>query len=240
MSLLKAEKLVKIYGTRRVVNNVHFEMEPGEIVGLLGRNGAGKTTSFRITVGMIKANEGSVTLNGEEVTNLPMYQRARLGMGYLPQEASIFQKMTVEGNLMAILETLRLTRREQKNRCTQLLEEFRLSYLRGQKASTLSGGERRRLELARALVPSPTLLMLDEPFSGVDPIAVEGIKEIILELKSKGMGLLLTDHNVRDSLSVTNRSYIIEEGKILREGTSEELVNNQLVRSTYLGENFSM
>ena len=240
MTLLKAEALVKTYDGRRVVNDVTMEIYPGEIVGLLGKNGAGKTTSFRIIVGMISADAGKVTLKDTDITRLPMYKRARSGMGYLSQEPSVFQKMTVRDNLMAILETLSLTKKQREQKAEEIMGELGLLSLAKQRANTLSGGERRRVEIARALVTSPAVMMLDEPFSGVDPIAVEEIKEIISALREKGMGILLTDHNVRETLSITDRSYIIEQGKILREGNSEALVSDQLVRQVYLGEKFTM
>jgi len=240
MTLLRAEALVKTYVGRRVVNDVTMEINPGEIVGLLGKNGAGKTTSFRIIVGMIAADAGKVTLKDTDITRLPMYKRARNGMGYLSQEPSVFQKMTVRDNLMAILETLSFTRKQRDQKADEIMGELGLLSLAKQRANTLSGGERRRVEIARALVSSPAVMMLDEPFSGVDPIAVEEIKEIISALREKGMGILLTDHNVRETLSITDRSYIIEQGKILREGSSEALVSDKLVRQVYLGEKFTM
>lgn len=239
-TLLAARGLVKIYGGRKVVNDVRFDVFPGEIVGLLGKNGAGKTTTFRITVGMIRPEDGKVHLLGREITHEPMFRRARMGIGYLSQEPSVFQRMTVRENLLAILETLPLRPKEQQERADELMTELGILGLSDQRANTLSGGERRRVEIARALVTSPKLMLLDEPFSGVDPIAVEEIKEIISALRAKGMGILLTDHNVRETLSITDRSYIIDEGKILREGTSNELVSDQLVRKTYLGEKFTM
>ena len=238
--LLAARGLVKIYGGRKVVNNVHFDVRPGEIVGLLGKNGAGKTTSFRMIVGMINADAGRVVLLDKNVTRLPMYKRARNGMGYLSQEASVFQKMTVYDNLMAVLETLKLNRRQREEKADVLLEELGLKALAKQKGNTLSGGERRRVEIARSLCTSPSVMLLDEPFSGVDPIAVEEIKQIIVELQKRDIGILLTDHNVRETLSITDRSYIIDDGKILREGTSDVLVADPLVRKSYLGDNFTM
>ncbi len=238
--LLRAEALVKTYDGRRVVNDVTMEINPGEIVGLLGKNGAGKTTSFRIIVGMISADAGKVMLKDTDITRLPMYKRARSGMGYLSQEPSVFQKMTVRDNLIAILETLSLTKKQREQKASEIMGELGLLSLARQRANTLSGGERRRVEIARALVTSPAVMMLDEPFSGVDPIAVEEIKEIISKLRERGMGILLTDHNVRETLSITDRSYIIDQGKILREGNSETLVSDQLVRQVYLGEKFTM
>jgi len=240
MTLLRAEGLVKAYNGRRVVNDVTIEINPSEIVGLLGKNGAGKTTSFRIIIGMIMSDAGKVILNDTDATRLPMYKRARRGMGYLSQEASVFQKMTVRDNLIAVLETIVSSKKERDAKADEIMGELGLLSLAGQKANTLSGGERRRVEIARALVSNPAVMMLDEPFSGVDPIAVEEIKTIISDLRKKGIGILLTDHNVRETLSITDRSYIIDEGRILREGTSEALVSDQLVRQVYLGKNFTM
>jgi len=238
--ILSARGLVKIYSGKKVVNSVHFDVYPAEIVGLLGKNGAGKTTSFRITVGMIRPEGGKVYLLDKDITTLPMYVRARLGIGYLSQEPSVFQRMTVRENLLAILETLALSRHEQREHADELMTELGILPLADQRANTLSGGERRRVEIARALVTSPRIMLLDEPFSGVDPIAVEEIKDIITSLREKGIGVLLTDHNVRETLSITNRSYIIDEGKILCEGTSDALVNDPIVRRAYLGEKFTM
>lgn len=238
--LLDARGLVKIYGGRRVVDDVGLNVESGEIVGLLGPNGAGKTTSFYMTIGLVSPNGGTVRFKNEEVTRMPMYRRARLGMGYLSQEPSIFRRMTVEQNVMAILETLPLSRRERKERLAFLLDELKISHLGKQKAYTLSGGERRRLEITRALVTSPSLILLDEPFSGVDPLAVYDVQQIIIELKERGLGILITDHNVRETLSVVDRAYLISEGKVLREGTSDFLINDKVSRELYLGERFSM
>ena len=238
--LLQVEGLVKSYGGRAVVNQVSFEVHSGEIVGLLGRNGAGKTTSFRITIGMIDPEAGSTHFADEDITKLPMYRRAQRGMGYLSQEPSIFQRLTVEQNLLAILETMRdLTRKQRKARAAELLNQFGLTINRNQEARTLSGGERRKLEIGRALVTNPRLILLDEPFSGVDPISVEDLQREILRLKNEhGIAILLTDHNVRETLSVTDRSYIIDEGKVLRHGEPRELINDPLVRRTYLGSTF--
>ncbi len=238
--LMETRDLVKRYGGRTVVNKVSYHVRRGEIVGLLGRNGAGKTTSFRMTVGMINADEGLVRFENEDVTRLPMYKRAQLGMGYLSQEPSIFQRLTVEENLMAILQTVKgMSRRERRDRATELLNQFGLSVVRRQEARTLSGGERRKLEIARALVTDPKLILLDEPFSGVDPIAVQDLQREILHLKNdRGIAILLTDHNVRETLSVTDRSYIIDEGKVLRDGMPRDLINDPLVRRTYLGSTF--
>jgi len=240
MPLLKVEGLSKIYGKRKVVNSVSFHIEAGEIVGLLGPNGAGKTTTFWMTMGMITPNSGKVFFNGHEITKLPMYKRARMGMGYLSQETSVFRKLTVEENIEAILEGLSISRRERKERTERLLEELELVHLAKNRAETLSGGEKRRLEITRALVTNPSLMLLDEPFSGVDPIAVFDIQQIIMNLKRQGIGILLTDHSVRETLSITDRSYIINRGEVLTSGTSEELVENDLARKIYLGEAFSM
>ncbi len=239
-ALLQAEALVKRYDGRAVVNQLSFEVGHGEIVGLLGRNGAGKTTTFRMTVGMIDPNEGAVTFDGRDVTSLAMYKRAQLGMGYLSQEPSIFQRLSVLDNLLAILETIRdLSRKERLARAEQLVAQFGLHTQRKQLAKTLSGGERRKLEIARALVTEPKLIMLDEPFSGVDPVAVEDLQQEILRLRDeRGIAILLTDHNVRETLRVTDRSYIINDGKNLAEGTPRQLVRDELVRKTYLGSSF--
>jgi len=238
MILLETKDLVKRYSGRTVVDHVSFTVSQGEIVGLLGRNGAGKTTSFRMTIGMINPDGGSVVFEGMEVTNMPMFKRARRGMGYLSQEPSIFQRLTVRQNIMAIMETLNLSRHVRHEKCDQLLEQFGLMRLAGQLAKTLSGGERRKLEIARALVTNPTMILLDEPFSGVDPIAVEDLQREIRGLKDRGISILLTDHNVRETLTVTDRSYIINNGKVLREGHPRDLINDELVRKTYLGHTF--
>ena len=239
-ALLRVEGLSKVYGHRRVVNGVDFEVRAGEIVGLLGPNGAGKTTTFKMTVGMVTPNGGSVWLAGRNVTRLPIYKRARAGMGYLAQESSIFLGLTVEQNLLAILETLSIRRAERKRRAHDLLEEYGLLHLAKQKADRLSGGEERRVEICRALVTGPKVMMLDEPFAGIDPIAVNDLQEIIRRLKRQGIGVLLTDHSVRETLSVTDRSYIIDEGKILCHGTPQEIVSNPLARRRYLGERFTL
>ncbi len=238
--LLSVTDLVKRYGGRTVVDRVSFHIARGEIVGLLGRNGAGKTTSFRITIGMIEPDGGVVFFAGEDVSRLPMYKRAQRGMGYLSQEPSIFQRLTVEQNIMAIMETVKsMTVADRRLRMQQLLDQFGLTRLRRQPARTLSGGERRKLEIARALVTNPTLILLDEPFSGVDPIAVEELQHEIRHLKDDlGISILLTDHNVRETLAVTDRSYIIDDGKVLRTGTPRELIKDELVRRTYLGSTF--
>jgi len=236
--ILQAEGLTKRYGGRAVVDRVSLMVRQGEIVGLLGRNGAGKTTTFRMIIGMITPDEGQVAFDGVPVTAMPMYKRARRGMGYLSQEPSIFQRLTVAQNLLAILETMNLGRRARYDRCDQLLEQFGLTVQQHQLARTLSGGERRKLEIARALVTNPTMILLDEPFSGVDPIAVEDLQGEILGLRDRGISILLTDHNVRETLTVTDRSYIIDNGKVLREGPPRELINDELVRKTYLGHTF--
>ncbi len=237
--LLQTIDLVKRYGSRTVVDRVSYVVHQGEIVGLLGRNGAGKTTSFRITIGMITPNAGQVIFNGENIAPLPMYKRAQRGIGYLSQEPSVFQRLTVYQNLMAILESMPLGRRERKQRAAALLEQFGLDHLANQMARDLSGGERRRLEIARALVTEPQLILLDEPFSGVDPIAVEGLQREITRLREEhGIAILLTDHNVRETLSVTDRSYIIHEGQVIAEGSPRELINDPKVRRIYLGSTF--
>lgn len=239
MPLLEAINLRKAYNGRTVVDGVHITVHEAEIVGLLGRNGAGKTTSFRMTIGMIEADEGQVFFNGREVTGLPMFRHARLGMGYLSQEPSAFLRMTCEQNLLAILETrTTLTRRERRRRATELLEQFSLTKKRREPARTCSGGERRKLEIARALVTDPKLILLDEPFSGVDPIAVEDLQREIRRLTDRGIAILITDHNVQQTLSVCDRAYIINEGRVLAEGTPHELINSDLVRRAYLGNLF--
>ena len=239
-ALLVAQGLVKRYKGRAVVDHFDYHVLPGEIVGLLGRNGAGKTTTFRMTVGMIDPDEGAVTFDGRDVTNLPMYKRAQRGMGYLSQEPSVFQRLSVLDNLLAILETMRkLSRSQRMARAEQLLEQFGLTQQRNQHARTLSGGERRKLEIARALVTEPKLILLDEPFSGVDPKAVEDLQREILHLRNDlGIAVLLTDHNVRETLRVTDRSYIINEGKKLAEGRPADVVRDPMVRKTYLGSSF--
>lgn len=238
--LLDVHGLVKRFSGRAVVNRLSFNVQAGEIVGLLGRNGAGKTTTFRITVGMIDADEGTVSFDGRDVTTLAMYKRAQLGMGYLSQEPSVFQRLTVEENLLAILETMRnLSRRERFEKADQLIAQFGLERQRKQHARTLSGGERRKLEIARALITDPKLIMLDEPFSGVDPKAVEDLQREILHLKTdRGIAVLLTDHNVRETLRVTDRSYIVHDGEMLAEGAPRDIVSNHLVRKAYLGSSF--
>jgi lipopolysaccharide export system ATP-binding protein len=236
MNLLEVRDLRKSYARSEVVRGIYFNVNPGEIVGLLGQNGAGKTTTFRMTMGMISRESGQILFKGEDVGGLPMYQRARRGMGYLSQEPSIFQRLTVEQNVLAILETLRLGRAERKRRLEELLNKLGLAHLRTSRACVLSGGERRRLEITRALVTEPKLILLDEPFSGVDPIAVNEIQSIILQLRETGIGILLTDHNVYDTLRVTDRSYIIAAGKIEASGTPKELLDNPRARKLYLGD----
>jgi len=246
--LLEVKQLVKIYGSRRVVDGVGFNISQGEIVGILGRNGAGKTTTFRMVTGLIPPSSGEIifqaNINSEKkhinVAGFPMYKRALYGMGYLPQEPSVFQNLSVENNLLAILETRALSRGRRLSESKRLLNEFGLTKLANQKATTLSGGETRRLEIARALITEPTLLLLDEPFSGVDPISVSEIQGIIKQLKARGISILLTDHNVRETLAVTDRSYIIDEGQILCAGTPVEIMNNPLAREKYLGKDFSI
>lgn len=237
--LLKAEGLVKVYGGRRVVNNVSLEAYPGEVVGLLGPNGAGKTTSFYMIVGLIKPDEGAIQFKGHDVSKMPMYERARLGMCYLAQEPSIFRKLTVEQNVNCVLETLDLTSKERKERLEELLDELQLSHLAKQKAMTLSGGERRRLEITRALAANPSFIMLDEPFGGVDPINVSEVQKIIANLRDRGLGVLITDHNVRETLAVVDRAYLICKGEILFTGDSESLVKDENARRVYLGPSFN-
>jgi lipopolysaccharide export system ATP-binding protein len=238
--LIQTRGLVKQYGGRRVVNGVDIHVRAGEVVGLLGKNGAGKTTTFYMIVGLVTPTEGHVYMGDEDVTKMPMYRRARQGIGYLPQEESIFRKLTVEENLLAILETLPMTEDERDARCDELLKDFGLEHVRENVAITLSGGEKRRVTIARALVTNPSLLLLDEPFSGVDPMAVHDIQEIILQLKERGLGVLITDHNVRETLSVVDRAYIIDEGRVLSEGSREFLLNDPIAREIYLGHRFSM
>ena len=237
---LVVKDLVKTYRKRKVVNGVSLKVSTGEIVGLLGPNGAGKTTSFNQIVGFIKPDSGSVYLDDNNITGLPMYKRARLGLGYLPQESSVFRKMTVEDNLMCILETMKLSKKERLVRQARLLEELGITRLAKQKAFTLSGGERRRVEIARALVTKPAFLLLDEPFAGIDPIAVAEIQEIIRKLAGLGLGVLITDHSVRETLAITDRAYIMYDGRVLISGSAEELANDPEARKIYLGERFSL
>ncbi len=235
---LSCDALVKVYRKRRVVDGVRLEVQTGEVVGLLGPNGAGKTTTFYMLVGFIKPGGGRVFFDEDEITHLPMYRRARRGIGYLPQEASIFRRMTVEENVRAILETLPLSRDEQRRRCDQLLDELGVSHLRHSRGYQLSGGERRRVEIARALSTDPAFMLLDEPFAGIDPIAVQDIQTIVRGLKDRGLGVLITDHNVRETLSITDRAYILHEGRIAVSGTPEEIVGDAQARRIYLGEGF--
>lgn len=237
---LEATGLVKIYGDRTVVNGMNVNCRCGEIVGLLGPNGAGKTTTFYMIVGLVKPDEGKVTFRGQDFTKMPVFMRARRGIGYLAQEASIFRKLSVWNNVMAILETLKMSGRDRKARCEELLSTFDLMKVAKQPAYTLSGGERRKLEIARALVRRPSILMLDEPFAGVDPLAVNDIQDIVRRLRDQGLGVIITDHNVRETLSVVDRAYLVYNGRLLKEGTSGELVNDPEVRAKYLGEDFRM
>ena len=240
MYLLETKGLVKTYKKRAVVNRVDIHVNEGEIVGLLGPNGAGKTTTFYMIVGLVGPDEGQILFRTDDITREPMHRRARKGIGYLAQEPSIFRKLTVRENIEAILETLKLTRKERKHRLEQLLEELNISYLAGNKAYTLSGGERRRLEITRALVTHPSFILLDEPFSGVDPIAVFEVQQIIKDLKGRGLGILLTDHSVRETLAITDRAYIMAEGKVLISGTAEQLATDPKARQIYLGEKFTL
>ncbi|MCI5052423.1 MAG: LPS export ABC transporter ATP-binding protein [Simkaniaceae bacterium] len=240
MALLRAKKLAKTYGDRRIVNDLCFHIAPGEVVGLLGPNGAGKTTAFYITIGLIKPDEGQIFFNGNDITNAPIDERAKMGLGYLSQEPSIFRNLTVEDNIMCILETLDISKAERVERLAALLEELNLTSLAKQRASRLSGGERRRLEITRSLVTSPTLLLLDEPFANVDPITVSDVKKMILHLRSKNISVLITDHNAREIFSITDRNYLVTRGSLLAEGTSETLLANEEVRRYYLGDNFRL
>lgn len=240
MQLLETKGLAKSYGGRQVVKGVDITVKRGEIVGLLGPNGAGKTTTFYMIVGIVAPNKGTIVFDNHEITNMGIHERARLGIGYLSQEASIFRKLTVQDNINAILETLSLSRAERKRRLVSLLEELNIAHLAKNKSYTLSGGERRRLEITRALVTNPSFILLDEPFSGIDPIVVNEAQEIIKELKAKGLGILLTDHNVRETLAITDRAYLISEGEILIAGSAHELINHPQARQIYLGEKFRM
>jgi lipopolysaccharide export system ATP-binding protein len=237
---LSARDLQKTYGRRRVVDGVSLFVEQGEVVGLLGANGAGKTTTFYMMTGLEQAENGRIFLNGQDVTKLPMYLRARLGLGYLPQEPSIFRKMSAEQNILAVLETMKISRADRFVRLEELLEEFGVAHVRKTRGDALSGGERRRVEIARCLATEPQYILLDEPFAGIDPIAIDDIREIIIYLKNHGIGILITDHNVRETLGITDRAYIMAEGKILRSGAPEELVEDAEVRRLYLGERFSL
>lgn len=238
--ILKAEHMVKKYGRRRVVDEVTVTVSQGEIVGLLGPNGAGKTTSFYMIVGLIKPEGGRIFLDERDITNQPMYRRSKMGIGYLPQEPSVFRKLSVEDNIMAVLEMTNLSKREQQDKQEQLIEEFGLQKVRKSRGDILSGGERRRTEIARALAVDPQFMLLDEPFAGIDPIAVEDIQTIVAKLKYKNIGILITDHNVQETLSITDRAYLLFEGKILKSGTAEELAADEQVRKVYLGKNFEL
>jgi lipopolysaccharide export system ATP-binding protein len=238
--ILRAEQIIKTYGKRTVVKGVSFDVRQGEIVGLLGPNGAGKTTSFYMTVGFIKPTAGHVFLNDDDITDLPMYKRAQRGIGYLPQEPSVFRKLTVEDNIRAVLEMTNLNRVQREEKLESLLEEFNLNRVRKGLGDTLSGGERRRTEIARALATNPGFILLDEPFAGIDPIAVEDIQYIVAKLKTKNIGILITDPNVQETLSITDRAYLMFEGSILRAGTAEELASDEMVRKVYLGKNFEL
>jgi lipopolysaccharide export system ATP-binding protein len=238
--ILRADNIIKYYGKKAVVKGVSVQVKQGEIVGLLGPNGAGKTTCFYMMVGLVKPNEGAVYLDDLNITKLPMYKRAQLGLGYLAQEASIFRKMTVEDNLLSVLEMTKLSKKEQQEKCESLLDEFGLQPVRKNMGGLLSGGERRRTEIARALATNPKFILLDEPFAGVDPIAVEDIQKIVATLKDKNIGILITDHNVHETLKITDRAYLLFEGNILKQGTAEELAADEQVRKVYLGENFEL
>lgn len=238
--ILRSENLTKKYRTRTVANNVSVEVSQGEIVGLLGPNGAGKTTSFYMIVGMVKPNAGKIFLDNSDITKEPMYKRAQLGIGYLPQEASVFRKLSIEDNLFAILETTKLTKKEQEFKAEALLDEFSLQHVRKNLGDQLSGGERRRTEIARALATDPKFILLDEPFAGVDPIAVEDIQQVVKKLKDKKIGILITDHNVHETLSITDRAYLLYSGSVIKSGTAEELANDEQVRKVYLGTNFEL
>jgi lipopolysaccharide export system ATP-binding protein len=238
--ILRADSLVKIYKGRKVVNDISVEVGQGEIVGLLGPNGAGKTTSFYMIVGLVKPNSGKIFLEDRDITSLPMYRRAKLGIGYLAQEASVFRKLSVEENIMAVLEMTNQSKAAQKEKVESLLEEFSLTHVRKNLGMVLSGGERRRTEIARALAVDPKFVLLDEPFAGVDPIAVEEIQSIVAQLKNKNIGILITDHNVNETLSITDRAYLMFEGKLLKAGTAEELAADEQVRKVYLGKHFTL
>jgi lipopolysaccharide export system ATP-binding protein len=238
--ILRADNIVKIYGNRKVVKSISIDVKQGEIVGLLGPNGAGKTTSFYMVVGFVKPNEGKVFLDEDDITDLPMYKRAQRGIGYLPQEASVFRKLSVEDNITAVLEMRDLSLAEQKDKLESLIAEFGLEKVRKNQGDSLSGGERRRTEIARALASDPKFILLDEPFAGIDPIAVEDIQAIVSKLKEKQIGILITDHNVQETLSITDRAYLMFEGNILKAGTAEELAADEMVRKVYLGQNFEL
>jgi len=239
-SILQSDKLVKIYGKRTVVNQVSISVKQGQIVGLLGPNGAGKTTTFYMISGLIPPNKGAIKLDDQDITNLAMYKRARLGMSYLPQEASIFRKLSVRENLLAIMEALKFPKAKRMQRCDELLEELRITHIADNKGYNLSGGERRRTEIARALVNEPKFILLDEPFAGVDPIAVQDIQGIVRKLREKNIGILITDHNVHETLSITDHAYLMFEGRVLKDGSSEFLANDEEARKLYLGEKFQL
>lgn len=238
--ILRSENITKKYKNRTVANNVSVQVEQGEIVGLLGPNGAGKTTSFYMIVGMIKPNSGKIFLDDLDITKQPMYRRAQLGIGYLPQEASVFRKLSIEDNLRAVLEMTKLSKKEQEAKTESLLDEFGLQHVRKNLGDQLSGGERRRTEIARALATNPKFILLDEPFAGVDPIAVEDIQSVVRTLKSKNIGILITDHNVHETLSITDRAYLLYSGSVIKSGTAEDLANDEQVRKVYLGQNFEL
>jgi lipopolysaccharide export system ATP-binding protein len=238
--ILRSENLVKKYKNRTVANNVSVQVQQGEIVGLLGPNGAGKTTSFYMIVGMVKPNSGKIFLDDRDITSEPMYRRAQLGVGYLPQEASVFRKLSIEDNLRAVLEMTKLTKKEQDMKVESLLDEFALHHVRKNLGDQLSGGERRRTEIARALATDPKFILLDEPFAGVDPIAVEDIQSVIRKLKDKNIGILITDHNVHETLNITDRTYLLYAGEVIKSGSAEDLANDEMVRKVYLGSNFEL
>ena len=238
--ILRSENLIKKYKNRTVANNVSVQVKQGEIVGLLGPNGAGKTTSFYMIVGMVKPNAGKIFLDDRDITNEPMYKRAQLGVGYLPQEASVFRKLSIEDNLRAVLEMTKLTKKEQELKVESLLDEFALHHVRKNLGDQLSGGERRRTEIARALATDPKFILLDEPFAGVDPIAVEDIQSVIRKLKDKNIGILITDHNVHETLNITDRTYLLYAGEVIKSGSAEDLANDEMVRRVYLGSNFEL
>ena len=240
MDRLRTEHLYKKYGKRTVVNDVSIHLEQGEIVGLLGPNGAGKTTTFYMTTGLVVANSGKIFLNDMDITNMPMYTRAKMGIGYLPQEASVFRKMSVEDNILSVLEMTNFSKEYQQQKLEQLIQEFNLGHVRKNLGDRLSGGERRRTEIARAIAINPSFILLDEPFAGVDPIAVEDIQSIVATLKQKNIGVIITDHNVDETLAITDRTYLLYEGKILKTGTAEELAEDEMVRRVYLGKNFEL
>jgi lipopolysaccharide export system ATP-binding protein len=237
---LRAEKLMKSYNGRKVVKEVSLEVNQGEIVGLLGPNGAGKTTSFYMTVGLVKPNSGKIFLDGTEITNYPMYKRAQNGIGYLAQEASVFRKLSIEDNILSVLQLTKLTKKEQEMKMEALIDEFSLGHIRTNRGDLLSGGERRRTEIARALATDPNFILLDEPFAGVDPVAVEDIQRIVAQLTKKNIGILITDHNVQETLAITDRTYLMFEGSILKAGVPEELASDEMVRKVYLGQNFEL